>query len=124
MVWLYCKGLYRTKQSKASTADYAWYRYWGNIKYWEALRTNYRNLGGVAITRPITDAGAVARLASGLDIYSYISGEACSAASLASPVRQVKRDDGHTEGGRILNLPHWHPMNNGVQLPGHSFYTF
>lgn len=113
-----------TAQSKASTADYAWYRYWGNIKYWEASLANYRGMGGVSIIRPITDAGAVTRLASGLDIYAYFSSEACSAAALASPTGQVTREPGHTDRGMILNLPHWHRMGNGVRLPGHSFFTF
>jgi hypothetical protein len=110
------------EESKASTADYAWYRYWGNVKYWEALRVNYRNMGGVAITQPITDEGAVVRLGAGLDTYTYFSGEAASVASLASPSHQITRDSAHIDEG-FLNLPHWHRVYNGVRLSGHSFFT-
>lgn len=107
----------------ASTADYVWYRYWANVKYWQAMRVSYRYLGGVALVAPVTDATALAILKSGQDTFTYFNGEAASLADKAS-IGNPRHNDAHVESGLIFNLPHWHAMISGVQQKGHSFYTF
>jgi ElaB/YqjD/DUF883 family membrane-anchored ribosome-binding protein len=114
----------RILKSSADTQTLVTYRVLYKIKYWQAFLVNFANLGGIAIGGILTDEQAIARLrlnSEYMNTYAVLAGDA-GAVARGAGLGAVPHN-AHTENGKFLNKPHYHPMlAGGEQSHSHSFY--